>query len=125
MGEYTETFTLDGYWGDIREICVRHLKGFGYKLLKEEGRYLQFEKGSLRKNLFTFSFEEAYKQVFLSIVGDEDTPVTTVSLSFSLPFLQLRKGDLQNIRTFVKALKDFIIVTLGYDRAAPRAGRRS
>lgn len=123
MGDHTETFTLDGYWGDIREICIKHLRGFGYKLVKEEGKLLQFEKGSLRKNIFTFSFEEAYKQVFVSIVGEEDAPVTTVSVNFSLPFLTLRRGDLQNIRAFVKALREYIIVTLGYGRGPPRVRR--
>lgn len=123
MGDHTETFTVDGYWGDIREICIKHLRGFGYKLVKEEGKLLQFEKGSLRKNIFTFSFEEAYKQVFVSIVGEEDAPVTTVSVNFSLPFLTLRRGDLQNIRAFVKALREYIIVTLGYGRGPPRVRR--
>ncbi|MDV3244443.1 MAG: hypothetical protein LYZ66_04615 [Nitrososphaerales archaeon] len=123
MGEHTETFTVDGYWGDIREICIKHLKGFGYRLLKEEGKALQFERGSLRKNLFTFSFEDAYKQVYVAIVGEEDTPVATVSVSFSLPFLTLRKGDIQNIRTFVRALKEFIIVTLGYGRTTSKLRR--
>ena len=121
MGEHTETFTLDGYWGDIREICIRHLKGFGYKLAREEGKFLVFEKGSLRRNLFTFSFEDAYKQVFISIVGEEDTPVSTVSVSFSLPFLQLRKGDVATVKSFIRALREFIIVTLGYGKTRVRA----
>lgn len=123
MGEHTETFTVDGYWGDIREICLKHLRGFGYRLVKEQGKLLQFEKGSLRRNIFTFSFEEAYKQVFISIVGEEDAPVTTVSVSFSLPFLTLRKGDIQSVRTFIRALKDFIIVTMGYGRTQSRPRR--
>ena len=123
MGEYSETFTVDGYWGDIKEICLKHLKGFGYKLVSAEGKLLHFQKGSLRRNVFTFSFEEAYKQVFVSIVGEEDTPVTTVSISFSLPFLTLRKGDLITVRTFVKALREYIIVTLGYGRGLPTPRR--
>jgi len=123
MGEHTETFTVDGYWGDIREICVRHLKGFGYKLAREEGKFLVFEKGNLRKNLFTFSFDSAYKQVFVSIVGEEDTPVTTISISFVLPFLTLSKSDLTSVRSFIKALKDFIIVTVGYGEAGPKHRR--
>jgi hypothetical protein len=123
MGEHTEAFTIDGYWGDIKEICLKHLKGFGYKLVKDDGHLFQFQKGNLRKNLFTFSFEDAYKEVFISVVGEEDTPVTTVSLSFSLPFLTLRKGDISNIRTFTKALRDYIIVTLGYGRGPAKARR--
>lgn len=123
MGELTETFTVDGYWGDIKEICVRHLKGFGYKLTKEEGKLLVFEKGNIRKNVFTFSFDQAYKQVFVSIVGEEDTPVTTLSVSFMLPFLALTKGDLLSLRSFIKALRDFIIVTVGYGGSAPRPRR--
>jgi VCBS repeat-containing protein len=123
LGEHTETFTVDGYWGDIKEICVRHLKGFGYKLTKEEGKILVFEKGSLRKNLFTFSFDTAYKQVIVSIVGEEDTPVTTVSVNFSLPFLQLRRADLAAVRSFIKALKEYIIVTVGYGGTAGRVKR--
>lgn len=123
MGEHTEVFTVDGYWGDIKEICLKQLRGFGYKLVSDEGKLVQFKKGKLRKNLFTFSFEEAYKEVFVSIVGEEDTPVTTISLSFSLPFLTLRKGDIANIRTFVKALREYIIVTLGYGRGPPKPRR--
>jgi hypothetical protein len=123
MGEHTESFTVDGYWGDIREICIKHLRGFGYRLAKEQGKLLMFEKGSLRRNIYTFSFEEAYKQVFISIVGEEDAPVTTISVNFTLPFLTLRRGDLQNVRTFIKALKEFIIVTMGYDRAQSRPRR--
>ena len=121
MGEHTEAFTVDGYWGDIKEICLKHLKGFGYKIVSDQGKLVQFKKGNLRKNVFTFSFEEAYKEVFLSIVGEEDAPVTTVSVSFSLPFLTLRKGDITNIRTFVKALREYIIVTLGYGRGPPKS----
>lgn len=120
MGEHTETFTLDGYWGDVREICIRHLKGFGYKLTKEDGKFLVFEKGNLKKNFFTFSFDTAYKQIFISTVGEEDTPVTTVSVSFSLPFLQLRRGDLSTIKSFIRALRDYIVVTIGYGAAASR-----
>lgn len=123
MGELTETFTVDGYWGDIKEICVRHLKGFGYKLPKDEGKFLVFEKGNIRKNLFTFSFDQAYKQVFVSIVGEEDTPVTTVSISFVLPFLTLTKGDLTSLRSFIKALREYVIVTVGYGGNAPRPRR--
>lgn len=124
MGEHTETFTVDGYWGDVSEICVKYLKGFGYRMVKEQGgKLLQFEKGSLRRNIFTFSFEEAYKQVYISIVGEEDAPVTTVSISFSLPFLRLRREDTQTIRTAVKALKEYIIVTLGYSQPRPRPRR--
>lgn len=123
MGEHTETFTMDGYWGDIKEICIRHLRGFGYRLLKEQGKFLQFERGNLRKNIFTFSFEEAYKQVFISLVGEEDAPVTTVAVSFSLPFLTLRKGDIQNVKSFIRALREFIMVTLGYGRTTPKQKR--
>ena len=121
MGEHSEAFTVDGYWGDIKEICLKHLRGFGYRLVSDQGKVMQFQKGRLRKNLFTFSFEEAYKQVFISIVGEEDAPVTTVSVSFSLPFLTLRKGDVTNIRSFVRALREYIIVTLGYGRVPSRS----
>lgn len=123
MGEHTETFTIDGYWGDIKEICLKHLRGFGYRLTKDQGKFLAFERGNLRKNIFTFSFEEAYKQVFISMVGEEDAPVTTVSLNFSLPFLTLRKGDIQNIRTFIRALREYIVVTLGYGRTPSKSRR--
>ena len=114
MGEHSESFTVDGYWGEIKEIIVKHLRGFGYKLMKDEGKFLVFERGNLRKNVFTFSFDSAYKQIVVSIVGEEDAPVTTVSIYFSLPFLKLTRGDLSTIRSFIRALRDFIIVTVGY-----------
>lgn len=57
------------------------------------------------------------------MVGEEDTPVTTVSVSFSLPFLTLRKGDIQNIRTFIRALREYVIVTLGYGRTPSKSRR--
>jgi hypothetical protein len=44
-------------------------------------------------------------------------------VSFSLPFLTLRKGDITNIRTFVKALREYIIVTLGYGRGPSKPRR--
>ncbi|MDG6901631.1 MAG: hypothetical protein JRM80_06685 [Nitrososphaerota archaeon] len=124
MGEHTEAFTVDGYWGDIKEICLKHIRGFGYKLVSEQGKLLHFEKGNLRRNVFTFSFEEAYKQVFIAVVGEEDAPVTSVSVSFSLPFLTLRKGDVTYIRSFVRALKEYIIVTLGYGHGPQRPRRQ-
>jgi VCBS repeat-containing protein len=123
LGEHSETFTVDGYWADIKEIIIKHIKGFGYKLAKEEGKFLVFEKGSLRKNLFTFSFDSAYKQVVVSIVGEEDAPVTTVSIYFSLPFLKVTREDLTTIRSFIRALRDFIIVTVGYSGTRARMKR--
>ena len=114
MGEHSETFTLDVERRRIKELVTKHFSGFGYRLSKEQGWIMVFEKGSLRKNIYTTSFDTAYKQVIVSVVGEDDVPVTSVSISFSLPFLVLRKNDMLSINNIVKALKDYIVITTGY-----------
>lgn len=34
--------------GDVKEICLKHLRGFGYRIVKDQGKFLQFERGNLR-----------------------------------------------------------------------------
>ncbi|MDG7016188.1 MAG: hypothetical protein JRM82_02310 [Nitrososphaerota archaeon] len=123
MGEHSETFTLDVERKKVKDLIVRHLTGFGYRLSKEQGWILVFERGSLRKNIYTTSFDSAYKQVIVSLVGDESVPVTTVSISFSLPFLILRKNDMLAINNLTKALKDYIVISTGYAEVAEGARR--
>jgi len=114
MAEHLETFTIDARRADVRDLCVKYLTGFKYKFLKEDDQSLIFEKGSKRRNIFTFSFDEAYKKVKLSVVGSDKIPVTTVSVLFSLPFLRLRRDEIDGIRSLTKALHEFIIITVGY-----------
>lgn len=123
MGEHSETFTLDVERKKVKDLIVRHLTGFGYRLSKEQGWILVFERGSLRKNIYTTSFDSAYKQVIVSLVGEESLPVTTVSISFSLPFLILRKNDMLAINNLTKALKDYIVISTGYAEVAEGARR--
>ncbi|MDG6965009.1 MAG: hypothetical protein JRN27_08500 [Nitrososphaerota archaeon] len=123
MGEHSETFTLDVERKKVKDLIVRHLTGFGYRLSKEQGWILVFERGSLRKNIYTTSFDSAYKQVIVSLVGEESVPVTTVSISFSLPFLILRKNDMLAINNLTKALKDYIVISTGYAEVAEGARR--
>ncbi|MDG6988546.1 MAG: hypothetical protein JRN21_04385 [Nitrososphaerota archaeon] len=123
MGEHSETFTLDVERKKVKDLIVKHLTGFGYRLTKEQGWILVFEKGSLRKNIYTTSFDSAYKQVIVSLVGEESVPVTTVAISFSLPFLILRKNDMLAINNLTKALKDYIVITTGYAEVAEKARR--
>jgi hypothetical protein len=123
VGEHSETFTLDVERGKVRDLVVKHFSGFGYRLTKEHGWIFVFEKGSLRKNIYTTSFDSAYKQVIVSLVGEEDVPVTTVSISFSLPFMVLRKNDMLAINNIVKALKDYIIISTGYSEQAETTRR--
>ena len=115
MAEHLETFTIDAKRTDVRDLCVKYMTGFKYRLTEEEGQSLQFEKGMKRKNLFTFSFDKAYKTVALSIVGSDHVPVTTVSITFRLPYLGLRKDEVEAIRSMTKALKEFILISVGYD----------
>jgi len=68
----------------------------------------------MRKNLYTFSFEEAYKRIKLSVVGSDKVPVTTVSMVFTLPYLRMRKDEVEGIRSLTKALQEFIMITVGY-----------
>ncbi len=114
MAEHLETFTIDARRSDVRDLCVKYLTGFKYKFLREEDQSLVFEKGSKRKNFYTFSFEEAYKKVKLSVVGSDKVPVTTVSVLFTLPFLRMRKDEIEGIRSLTKALHEFILITVGY-----------
>jgi hypothetical protein len=114
MGEYAESFTVDADTKTAEEISRRYFTGFGFKVLREEGNTVIFEKGSLRRNIYTFSFEEAYKQAVVSIVGDPEAPVSTVSVSFSLPYLRLRKNDVSAIKSMIKALRERISITTGY-----------
>ena len=123
MGEHSETFTLDVERKKVKDLIVRHLTGFGYRLSKEQGWILVFERGSLRKNIYTTSFDAAYKQVIVSLVGEESVPVTTVSISFSLPFLILRKNDMLAINNLTNALKDYIVISTGYAEVAEGARR--
>lgn len=120
-GEHSETFTLDVRRRTVRDLVTRHLSGFGYRLTKEQGWILVFEKGSLRKNVYATSFDSAYKQVIVSIVGEESFPVTAVSIPFSLPFLTQRKNDVLAIKNVTKALKDYVI-TAGYSEVGAGAG---
>jgi len=114
MAEHLETFTIDARRSDVRDLCVKYLTGFKYKFLREEDQSLFFEKGSKRKNFYTFSFEEAYKKVKLSVVGSDKVPVTTVSVLFSLPFLRMRRDEIEGIRSLTKALQEFVLITVGY-----------
>ena len=123
MGEHSETFTIDVERKKVRDLVTKHFTGFGYRLSREQGWILVFEKGSLRKNIYTTSFDAAYKQVIVSLVGEEDVPVTTMSLSFSLPFLVLRKNDMLAINKIVKALKDYIVISTGYEESSELSRR--
>jgi hypothetical protein len=114
MAEHLETFTIDAKRADVRDLCVKYLTGFKYKFLREDDQSLHFEKGSKRKNLYTFSFDGAYKKVKLSVVGSDKVPVTTVSVLFTLPFLRMRKDEIEGIRSLTKALREFILITVGY-----------
>lgn len=117
MGEHTESFTIDANWREVRELCIKYLTGFKYKLTTDQERWLAFERGSKRKNIFTFSFETAYKHIVISIVGNEDVPVTTVSVSFTLPFLHLSKDEVEAIKTVIRSMRKFIMITVGYRRS--------
>lgn len=123
VGEHSETFTLDIERKKVKELVAKHFSGFGYRLTKEQGWILIFEKGSLRKNIYTTSFEQAFKQVIVSIVGEDAVPVTTLSVSFSLPFLVLRKNDMLSINNITKALKDYIVISTGYSEVTDSARR--
>lgn len=123
MGEHSETFTIDVERKRVKDLVTKHFSGFGYRVAREQGRIVVFEKGALRKNIYTTSFDSAYKQVIVSIVGEEDVPVTTVSISFSLPFLVLRKNDMLSINEIVKALKDYIVISTGYSEVTESARR--
>jgi len=114
MAEHLETFTIDAKRGDVRDLCVKYLTGFKYRFIREEDQSLHFEKGSKRKNFYTFSFDDAYKKVKLSVVGSDKVPVTTVSILFTLPFLRMRKDEIDGIRSLTKALHEFILITVGY-----------
>ncbi|MDA4115547.1 MAG: hypothetical protein OK442_03195 [Thaumarchaeota archaeon] len=114
MAEHLETFTIDVRRSEVKELCIKYLTGFKYKFMQEEDQSLVFEKGSKRKNVYTFSFEEAYKRIRLSVVGSDKVPVTTVSVLFTLPFLRLRKDEIEGIRSMTKALHEFILITVGY-----------
>lgn len=123
VGEHSESFTLDVGRKKVKELVTKHFSGFGYKVTRDQGWIIVFEKGSLRKNIYTTSFDSAYKQVIVSVVGEEEVPVTTVSISFSLPFLVLRKNDMLSINNIVKALKDYIVITTGYSEVTESARR--
>ncbi|MDG6915574.1 MAG: hypothetical protein JRM86_00405 [Nitrososphaerota archaeon] len=114
MAEHLETFTIDARRSDVRDLCVKYLTGFRYSFLREDDQSLVFEKGSKRKNFYTFSFEEAYKKVKVSVVGSDKVPVTTVSILFTLPFLRLRSHEIEGIRSLTKSLQEFIMITVGY-----------
>jgi hypothetical protein len=114
MAEHLETFTIDARRTDVRDLCVKYLTGFKYKFMREDDQSLMFEKGSKRKNFYTFSFDDAYKKVKLSVVGSDKIPVTTVSVLFTLPFLRLRRDEIDGIRSLTKALHEFILITVGY-----------
>jgi hypothetical protein len=114
MAEHLETFTIDARRSDVRDLCVKYLTGFKYKLMREEDQSLLFEKGSKRKNFYTFSFEDAYKKVKLSVVGSDKFPVTTVSVLFTLPFLRMRRDEIDGIRSLTRSLHEFIQITVGY-----------
>jgi hypothetical protein len=115
LGDYSEAFTVDGNYRAVYDLCLRYWQGLGYRLKDQvEHSFLAFDRGRLRKNLYTFSFEEAYKQVFISLVRGPGVPVTTVHICFSLPWLALRKNDIRTIRSMIKAFKEHIEVALGY-----------
>ncbi len=117
MAEHLETFTIDARRSDVRDLCVKYLTGFKYKFIGEEDQSLLFEKGSKRKNVYTFSFDDAYKKVKLSVVGSDKVPVTTVCVLFTLPFLRMRRDEIDGIRSLTKALHEFILITVGYQTA--------
>lgn len=114
MAEHLETFTIDAKRTDVRDLCVKYLTGFQYGFVREDEQSLYFEKGSKRKNIYTFSFEEAYKRVRVSVVGSDRVPVTTVSILFTLPFLRLRSHEIEGIRSLTRSLQEFITITVGY-----------
>ena len=115
MAEHNESFTIDARRNEVRDLCVKYLTGFKFKLLDGEDHSLTFEKGDKRKNFYTFSFDRAYKQVVLSIVGNERIPVTTVSMLFRIPFLRLGKEEIEGIKSMTNALKELILISVGYD----------
>ncbi len=114
VAEHLETFTIDARKSDVRELSIKYLTGFRYRFLRDEDQSLIFETGSKRKNFYTTSFEEAYKKVRLSLVGNDRAPVTTVSVLFKLPYLRLRKDEVEGIRSLTKALREFILISVGY-----------
>lgn len=115
MGEYTESFTVDADARVVEEVCIRCFIGFGFKFLGKRENVIVFEKGLLKKNIFTFSFDEAYKRVSVFLVGDPEIPVTTVSMNFSLPYLKLKKDDISAIKSMIRAFKERVIISSGYE----------
>jgi len=115
VAEHYETFTIDARQNEVRDLCIKYLTGFKFKLLDGGDQSLTFEKGGKRKNIYTFSFDQAYKQVILTTVGNERIPVTTVSVLFRLPYLRLRKEEIEGIRSMTNALREFILISVGYD----------
>lgn len=115
MGEYSETFTVDASANIVEKACLTWFTGLGFRSLKQKSNRIVFEKGTLKKNIYTFSFDEAFKRVSVSFVGDKEVPVTTVSVHFSLPFLKLKKEDISAIKSMIKALKERILITSGYE----------
>jgi len=114
VAEHLETFTIDAKKSDVRELSIKYLTGFNYRFSSDEDQSLVFEMGSKRKNVYTTSFEEAYKKVRVSLVGNENAPVTTVSVLFKLPLLRLKKDEIEGIRSLTKALREFILISVGY-----------
>jgi hypothetical protein len=115
VAEHYESFTIDARRNEVRDLCVKYLTGFKFKLLDGGDQSLTFEKGEKKKNIYTFSFDQAYKQVILTIVGNERIPVTTVSVLFRLPYLRLRKEEVEGIKSMTNAMKEFILISVGYD----------
>jgi hypothetical protein len=123
VAEHYESFTIDARQNEVRELCTRYLTGFDFRLLDREEKSLTFEKGNKKKNFYTFSFEQAYKQVVLSLVGNERIPVTSVSILFKLPYLRLKKEDIEGIKSITNALREFILISVGYDAIETRGSK--
>lgn len=117
MGEYSKTVIING---NPELIIVRSKKYWldnKYQMVEESFSrkttyFLAFTKGKPSRNLYGFSLERAYRQLFIKMVTDKSANVCSIEVFINFPWLILSKNDLKSIESKIETFLTWVTISV-------------
>lgn len=117
MGEYSKTVIING---NPELILVRSKKYWidnKYEMVEESFSrkttyFLAFNKGKPSRNLYGFSLERAYRQLFIKMVTDKSANVCSIEVFINFPWLILSKNDLKSIESKIETFLNWVTISV-------------
>ncbi len=117
MGEYSKTVIINGdpqlilirsknYWIDNKYEVVEE------SFTRKTTYFLAFTRGKPSRNLYGFSLERAYSQLFIKMVADKSANVCSIEVFINFPWLLLSRSDIKSIESKVETFLTWITISV-------------